>query len=131
MELLDQYIDEIEKDLQINEFNLKDSSMKTPARKHYWVSKLIRHKKNLLILRKQRDNIKREVTEKLIEESPVKITLPVAEKASYKHEKMKEVSEKINEEELIIEFLEKTEKTFSAVGFDIKNIIEIMKMEQL
>jgi len=129
--LLDQYIDEIEKDLQINEFNLKDSSMKTPARKHYWVSKLIRHKKNLLILRKQRDNIKREVTEKLIEESPVKITLPVAEKASYKHEKMKEVSEKINEEELIIEFLEKTEKTFSAVGFDIKNIIEIMKMEQL
>ena len=131
MNLLDQYIDEIEKDLQINEFNLKDSSMKTPARKHYWVSKLIRHKKNLLILRKQRDNIKREVTEKLIEESPVKITLPVAEKASYKHEKMKEISEKINEEELIIEFLEKTEKTFSAVGFDIKNIIEIMKMEQL
>ena len=131
MNLLDQYIDEIEKDLQINEFNLKDSSMKTPARKHYWVSKLIRHKKNLLILRKQRDIIKREVTEKLIEESPVKITLPVAEKASYKHEKMKEVSEKINEEELIIEFLEKTEKTFSAVGFDIKNIIEIMKMEQL
>ena len=131
MNLLDQYIDEIEKDLQINEFNLKDSSMKTPARKHYWVSKLIRHKKNLLILRKQRDNIKKEVTEKLIEESPVKITLPVAEKASYKHEKMKEVSEKINEEELIIEFLEKTEKTFSAVGFDIKNIIEIMKMEQL
>ena len=131
MNLLDQYIDEIEKDLQINEFNLKDSSMKTPARKHYWVSKLIRHKKNLLILRKQRDNIKKEVTEKLIEESPVKITLPVAEKASYKHEKMKEISEKINEEELIIEFLEKTEKTFSAVGFDIKNIIEIMKMEQL
>ena len=131
MNLLDQYIDDIEKDLQINEFNLKDSSMKTPARKHYWVSKLIRHKKNLLILRKHRDNVKREVTEKLIEESPVKITLPVAEKASYKHEKMKEISEKINEEELIIEFLEKTEKTFSAVGFDIKNIIEIMKMEQL
>ena len=131
MNLLDQYIDEIEKDLQINEFNLKDSSMKTPARKHYWVSKLIRHKKNLLILRKQRDIIKKDVTQKLIEESPVKITLPVAEKASYKHEKMKEISEKINEEELIIEFLEKTEKTFSAVGFDIKNIIEIMKMEQL
>jgi hypothetical protein len=44
---------------------------------------------------------------------------------------MKEISEKISNEELIIEFLEKTEKTFSAVGFDIKNIIEIMKMEQL
>tara|TARA_E500000318_G_scaffold110346_1_gene125524 strand:- start:235 stop:630 length:396 start_codon:yes stop_codon:yes gene_type:complete len=129
--LLNQYIDEIEKDLQINEFNLKDSSMKVPARKHYWVSKLIRHKKNLMSLKKQRDFIKQDVVKKLIEESPVKITMPVAEKASYKHDKMKEILEKINEEELIIEFLEKTERTFSAVGFDIKNIIEIMKMEQL
>jgi len=129
--LLNQYIDEIEKDLQINEFNLKDSSMKAPARKHYWVSKLIRHKKNLMSLKKQRDFIKQDVVKKLIEESPVKITMPVAEKASYKHDKMKEILEKINEEELIIEFLEKTERTFSAVGFDIKNIIEIMKMEQL
>ncbi len=131
MEILDQYIDEIEKDLQINEFNLKDSSMKTPARKHYWVSKLIRHKKNLLSLRQQRDSIKRDVVQKIIEESPVKVTVPVAEKASYQHEKMKEISNKISNEELIVEFLEKTEKTFSAVGFDIKNIIEIMKMEQL
>ena len=131
MSLLDQYIDEIEKDLQINEFNLKDSSMKAPARKHYWVSKLIRHKKNLLKLRILRDSVKKEIVGKIIEESPVKITTPVAEKASYKHDKMKEISEKISNEELIIEFLEKTEKTFSAVGFDIKNIIEIMKMEQL
>ena len=105
--------------------------MRTPARKHYWVSKLIRHKKNLLSLRQQRDSVKKEVVQKIIQEIPVKVTVPVAEKASYKHEKMKEISSKINEEELIIEFLEKTEKTFSAVGFDIKNIIEIMKMEQL
>ena len=131
MEILDQYIDEIEKDLQINEFNLKDSSMKTSARKHYWVSKLIRHKKNILSLRQQRDYIKRDVVQKIIEESPVKVTVPVAEKASYQHEKMKEISNKISNEELIVEFLEKTEKTFSAVGFDIKNVIEIMKMEQL
>jgi hypothetical protein len=105
--------------------------MKAPARKHYWVSKLIRHKKNLLTLKNQRDAIKKEVVEKIIESSPVKVTIPVAEKASYKHDKMIEILNRINEEELIIEFLEKTEKTFSAVGFDIKNIIEIMKMEQL
>lgn len=131
MSLLDQYIDEIEKDLQINEFNLKDSSMMVPARKHYWVSKLIRHKRNLLSLRQQRDVIKKEVVKKILEESPVRVTMPIAEKASYKHDKMVEVSQKISDEELIVEFLEKTEKTFSSVGFDIKNIIEIMKMEQL
>ncbi len=116
MSLLDQYINEIEKDLQINEFNLKDSSMKTPARKHYWVSKLIRHKKNLLKLRKERDNIKKDVVNKIIQESPVKVTVPVAEKASYRHDKMKEISEKINDEELTVEFLEKTEQERGASG---------------
>lgn len=131
MSLLEQYISEIEKDLQINEFNLKESSMKTPARKHYWVSKLINHKKNLNKLRKERDNLKKTVVRQIIEESPIKVTVPTAEKASYNHEKMIELSDKIKNEELLIEFLEKTEKTFSAVGFDIKNIIEIMKMEQL
>jgi|TARA_A100001015_G_C14948774_1_gene695806 hypothetical protein len=131
MDILEQYIEEIEKDLQINEFNLKDSSMKTPARKHYWVSKLIRHKKNLIKLKRDRDTLKKEVVKTIIKESPIKVTTPVAEKASYNHDKMREIGKKINDEELIIEFLEKTEKTFSAVGFDIKNIIEIMKMEQL
>lgn len=128
---MDQYIDEIEKDLQINEFNLKDSSMKTPARKHYWVSKLIRHKRNLLSLRQQRDIIKKEVVKKIIEESPVKVTVPVAEKASYRHDKMVEISQKINEEELIIEFLEKTEKTFTSMTYDISNIIKVIQIETL
>ena len=131
MSLWDQYIDEIEKDLQINEFNLKDSSMKTPARKHYWVSKLIRHKRNLLSLRQQRDIIKKEVVKKIIEESPVKVTVPVAEKASYRHDKMVEISQKINEEELIIEFLEKTEKTFTSMTYDISNIIKVIQIETL
>ena len=131
MKLLDQYIDEIEKDLQINEFNLKESSMKTPARKHYWVSKLINHKKNLYKLQKERNEIKKSIVNQIIKESPVKVTVPIAEKASYNHEKMVKINEKIKQEELLVEFLEKTEKTFSAVGFDIKNIIEIMKMEQL
>lgn len=131
MEILDQYIDEIEKDLQINEFNLKDSSMKTPARKHYWVSKLIRHKKNLLSLRQQRDSIKRDIVQKIIEESPVKVTAPVAEKASYQHEKMKEISNKISNEELIVEFLEKTEKVFSSMTYDVSNIIKVIQLETL
>ena len=129
--MLDRYISEIKKDLEINEFNLKDASMKAPSRKHYWVARLINHKKNLINLISEKDNIKNELAHKIVHESPVKITLPVAEKATYKHDQMREIQRKIDEEKLIIEFLEKTEKTFSAVGFDIKNIIDIMKLEQL
>jgi hypothetical protein len=64
-------------------------------------------------------------------ESPVKVTVPVAEKASYRHDKMVEISQKINEEELIIEFLEKTEKTFTSMTYDISNIIKVIQIETL
>jgi len=38
---------------------------------------------------------------------------------------------KIKEEKFLIELLEKTEKTFSSLTYDIKNIVEIMKLEQM
>tara|TARA_E500000318_G_C3483579_1_gene181427 strand:- start:74 stop:469 length:396 start_codon:yes stop_codon:yes gene_type:complete len=129
--IIEQYISEIEKDLEINEFNIKESSMKTPSRKHFWVSKLIQHKKKLYKLQQEKENIKKEVVADIIKNSAVRLTQPVAEKASYKHPKIIEINQKINDESLIVEFLEKTEKTFSSISFDIKNIIEIMKMEQL
>ena len=131
MNIIEQYISEIEKDLEINEFNIKQSSMKTPARKHFWVSKLIQHKKNLYKLQQEKESLKKEVVSEIIKNSAVRITAPVAEKASIKHPKLIEINQKINDESLIVEFLEKTEKTFSSISFDIKNIIEIMKMEQL
>ena len=131
MNNIDQYITEIEKDLIINEFNIKDVSMKTPARKHYWVGKLIQHKKNLYKLEKEKAEIKKQVVKELLEQSPVKISVPVAEKASIKHANIVKINEDINNEVLTIEFLEKTEKIFSSVSFDVSNIVKIMQMEQL
>lgn len=131
MNNIDQYITEIEKDLIINEFNIKDVSMKTPARKHYWVGRLIKHKKNLYKLEKEKAEIKRQVVKELLEQSPIKISIPVAEKASVKHANIVKINEDINNEILTIEFLEKTEKIFSSVSFDVSNIVKIMQMEQL
>jgi len=131
VKIIDQYKKEIETELQVDEFNIKDVSMKTPGRKHFWVCKLIQHKKNLLNLKAQRYNLKKELVKLIQKESPVKVTLPVAEKTAYTHEKMVELQHQIDDQELIIEFLEKTEKTFTSLSFDIKNIIEIMKMETL
>ena len=105
--------------------------MKTPARKHYWVGRLIKHKKNLYKLEKEKAEIKRQVVKELLEQSPIKISIPVAEKASVKHANIVKINEDINNEVLTIEFLEKTEKIFSSVSFDVSNIVKIMQMEQL
>ena len=131
MSIIDQYAEEIEAELKVDEFNIKEVSMKTPGRKHHWVTKLINHKKRLIDLKAERFNLKKEITKQIIQQSPIKITQPIAEKTAYQHEKMIEIQARIDEQELAVEFLEKVEKTFSALSFDIKNIVEIMKMETL
>ena len=129
--IIDQYAKEIQEELKVDEFNIKEVSMKTPGRKHHWVTKLINHKKRLIDLKAERFNLKKEIAKQIIQQSPVKITLPLAEKTVYQHERMVELQTRIDEQELAVEFLEKVEKTFSSLSFDIKNIVEIMKMETL
>ena len=42
-----------------------------------------------------------------------------------------EINEKIEELELIVEYLEKAEKIFNSTTYDLKNAIELMKMESM
>jgi len=131
MELLERYKKDIEEDLKIDEFNIKEASLKSPGRKHFWVSKLIYHKRSLLKLEAERDELKRKIVKELQFQSPVKLSTPVLEKTSDTSAVIKLMDVKISEEKLIIEFLEKTEKIFSSLTYDIKNIVEIMKLEQM
>jgi len=130
-EIIERYSKEIEVELHIDEFNIKEMSLKTPARKHYWVCRLIQHKKSLLNLKAERYSLREDIVQAIQRESPVKVTRPIAEKSSYQHEGMIELQNRIDEQELIVDYLEKVERTFTSLGFDIKNIIEIMKMETI
>jgi|TARA_R110000803_G_scaffold50359_4_gene104524 hypothetical protein len=130
-EIIERYSKEIEVELHIDEFNIKEMSLKTPARKHYWVCRLIQHKKSLLNLKAERYSLREDIVQAIQRESPVKVTRPIAEKSSYQHEGMIELQHRIDEQELIVDYLEKVERTFTSLGFDIKNIIEIMKMETI
>jgi hypothetical protein len=131
MELLERYIKEIEEDLKIDEFNIKEVGLRIPARKHFWVSRLINHKRNLFKLENDKNIFKKTVMTELQTQSPVKLNIVTAENAAENHDKMREMNIKIGEEKLIIEFLEKTEKTFSSMTYYVSNIIKIMQLEQL
>ena len=131
MEMLERYINEIEEDLKIDQFNIKEASLKTPGRKHFWVSRLINHKRNLQSLENKKLDLKKQIMDQIHDQSPVKLSTYTVDKTSDDSGMIREIQVKINEEKLIIEFLEKTEKIFSSLTYDIKNIIEIMKLEQL
>lgn len=131
MEQLEQYIKEMDVDVDIDEFNIKETQMKLPALKHKWVGRLIRHKGALGELNSRRDNTIKQIAKELIDTATYQVTLPTAQKAAEKHEKVKRIDEEIRENKLIVEFLEKSERIFNSMTFDIKNITEIMKLETL
>jgi phenylalanyl-tRNA synthetase alpha subunit len=131
MELLLKYIDEVGKDLVLDDFNIKEQSMRLPARKHYWVAQLIKSKIARNATFEKKKQLKKNITKEVIATSPVKLSQSAAEQAAERHESLASLTVKIKELDLIIEYLEKVEKTMSQMGFDIKNIVELQKMEQL
>lgn len=131
MELLERYIQEITNDLKVDELNIKDVQMRLPSRKHFWAARLIKHKIDLSKIKQDKDKTRRDLIQKVSQTTPVKLSLPSLEKTVDSLEEMEELKTCIREHELIIELLEKTEKNFNSMTFDIKNIIELMKLEQL
>jgi len=131
MEIVEKYIKEIEEDLKIDEFNIKEASLKTPGRKHFWVSRLINHKRNLYFLEQELEETSKKLVTETREKSPVAISSITLQNAVAESDVIKTLQLKIKEEKFLIELLEKTEKTFSSLTYDIKNIVEIMKLEQM
>ena len=131
MKQLEEYIKEMGTDVDLDEFNLKDVQMKLPALKHKWVGRLIRAKGELERLRSSRDNVVKQVAQEIIDTATDQVNLATAQKAAEKHASVKAIDESIKENRLIVDFLEKGERIFSGMSFDIKNIIEVMKLETL
>ena len=84
-----------------------------------------------IICLKQKKQLKKEVVKKVISDSPVKISQSAAESAAERHESISKLNVFITEQDNIIEYLEKVEKIMGQMHWEIKNIIDINKMEQL
>ena len=123
-------MEEIGEDLVLNDLNLKQQQQKLPARKHFWVGRLIdaKIKRNDLIAEKRKH--KKDLVKKVIEDSPVRINQTSAETAAERYESVVKLNKGIQEQDTIIEYLEKVEKILSNMHWEIKNVIDMNKMEQ-
>ena len=65
-------MDEVAKDLVLDDFNIKEVTLRLPARKHYWVAQLIKTKisRNQTFVKKR--ELKKNITREVIATSPVK-----------------------------------------------------------
>jgi hypothetical protein len=128
-DVLETYSKELADHLSIDEFNLKDVQLQLPGRKHIWVGRLMRHKLELNRLRNKKKDKLVEVTKKIQEQSNIRLSLPAAVKVAENSDFIKNINSEIEENILLIDYLEKVEKIMSSIGFDIRNIIEIQKLE--
>lgn len=123
------YKEGIEKDLKIDQFNIHNKVNDIPSLKHYWVAKLIESKIELKNLQKKKNQLIKKVNESA--EVGIHFSAQTAKTLMAKSPVISKINEDIEEMELIIEYLEKAEKIFSSTTYDIKNAIELMKMESM
>ena len=129
MDLLNKYIEELAQDTHLDEFNLRDAQLKLPGIKHKWVGRQIRSKIDFNDLKATRYTLINTLTDKLIDQSPVSVSRPTAQKKVLSHESVTKLDMKIQELDSVILFLEKIERVLNSMTFDIKNLTEIMKLE--
>lgn len=116
-------------DTKVTPFNVKDVSMKLPALKHKWVGFLIKHKRSLERLKKEKQNLKKNLTQKYRHDEGFNISESALGFKIESLDDIQSLNDKIRDEEMIIDYLERVEKIFHNMSFDIKNITELLKME--
>jgi len=130
MDLITEFKKELMQDVQLDELNLLQKQLMLPAIKHKWVARLIDEKRKLNKLKLSKKSI-REGVLAVFEKDGIPPGVPKTkiDRKIETSEVMLDVDGKIMESEILIEYLEKVETIFKSMTFDLKNIVEITKME--
>ncbi len=127
---MERYIEEIKQDLIVNDFNIKEVQLRLPSRKHFWVARLIDAKIKRNNLLRDKKSLKKDISKRIVELSPIKMTSVTADIAAESSKEIEDINDQIREFDYIIEYLEKVEKIFASMHWEIRNIIQINQSEQ-
>lgn len=131
MSLLSKYIKDVEQDLVLNDFNIKETQLKLPAKKHFWVARLIEAKRELQDLSDKEKKITKILATKIKEQSPVNLSDKTVLNLIEEQEEFAAIKEKKRDLTNVVEYLEKVEKIFGSMHWEIKNIVDLGKLETL
>ena len=131
MSLLSKYIKEVEQDLVLNDFNIKETQLRLPAKKHFWVARLIEAKRDLQDLTDKEKKMTKVLSTKIKEQSPVTLSDKTVLNLIDEQEEIASIKEKKRDLTNVVEYLEKVEKIFGSMHWEIKNIVDLGKLETL
>lgn len=130
MEFFDKIKQEIQEDLKLDRISLLEKQLILPTIKHKWVARLIEYKKTKNTLVKKRKSLKEDAIKTLSEQNlPNNLPKVALDKKIENSDVFKKIDEELSEIELIIDYLEKVETICRSMTYDIKNAVELEKLE--
>ena len=130
LELIKKYQAQFEEFVRIDDFTLEEVTRRVPAEKHFWVCRLIDAKIEKDKLYKIKASTKHTLQKKLMEESPVSLNKQVLDDLD-KTPSLENINQKIKEIEYMVEYLDRVVSLITFISQDIKNIIELKKLQEL
>jgi len=128
-ELYDKYKADFEKDFKVDAFNLEKVALELPSRKHFWVARLHDLKRRRYKLELSKKTLENEVLRQMQDKSPVKLDKGVTSKIR-NNSSMQELSEELKNLDMVIAWLDDAVRIITFMSNDVKNIIEIKKLEE-
>jgi hypothetical protein len=130
MDFFEKIKHEINSDLVLDRINLLEKQLMLPAIKHKWVARLIDQKRLKSSLETKKKHLKADVL-KTLQDSGIPSNLPKAalDRKIESSDSILKIDEQIKETEIIIEYLEKVENICRSLTYDIKNAVDLEKLE--
>lgn len=128
-EQFEKIVKEIEQDLKIDRMNMDEKILKIPSIKHYWIAELYRSKIQIQKLENYKKDRIKEIQNSLVTEIGLSKSSITAQLNS--DEKIMKINSKLEELRIIVDYLEDAKFVFGRVTDDLKNRIELEKVERL
>jgi Recombination, repair and ssDNA binding protein UvsY len=129
LELIEKYAIEVDEDTKIDATNILDKQYSAPNMKHKWLFRLTKAKITLAKLAEEKETI---FNHEFLHNNPTSLSKSIIKSKVDSSAKVAAINKNIIEYQLLVDYLERSVKDiFSQIGFDFKNLVELIKMEQL
>lgn len=126
-EHIDAYASELDTDTQVDSTNILQKQLSAPNVRHKWLYRLVMAKKTLIKL----DESKEELISQKLNMSNLPVSNIAARKNAERQNDVAAIDKELRQQELLVDYLDSAVKQMNQIGFDYKNLVELMKLEQL
>lgn len=128
--VLQDYINEFNNDIKLNQFNLREKSLTCSSIWAKWISYLFLEKDNLQrIVDAKQKIIKNKTSSSTMAKSPSILKLKSEDKLTENDETIQKLNILFKNTSDCIDYIERTLNVLSNFGFNIKNAIEALKLQ--